>query len=87
MEFTGAALTLKATSTYGLDDDFVCPGGQVVLKPTSGTAPFTFYRGATLLGTSNDSLFDTPTAAGTYTYTVADARVALPSLSPTLPIC
>ena len=73
---TSSPVQLEATNAAGVTapgDDFICLGGQVRLKATSGIAPYTFYRGGTLIGTSDSILFDIPTTTGTISYSVVDA--------------
>ena len=77
VSFSASTLHLAASNATGLPapmgNDFVCLGGQVRLKATNGAAPYSFYRGTTLIGTSNDSIFDVPPTTGTITYSVVDA--------------
>ena len=76
--FTTSSVQLVATNAAEATvatggQDFICLGGQVLLKATGGAAPYTFYRGSTLIGTSDGSIYDIPTTTGTISYSVVDA--------------
>ena len=77
VDFTTSAVHLAAAtaSASAIDGelDFVCPGGQVLLTATGGTAPYSFYRNGTLIGTSDGQFSDSPTNTGTVSYSVVDA--------------
>ena len=72
---TSSTIHLSAATASLVPDelDFVCPGGQVLLTATGGTAPYSFYRNGTLIGTSNGTLTDSPTNTGTVAYSIVDA--------------